>query len=292
MNLDNLYSKFSAPQSLSENDIDLFKDLSIKYPYAQLFSIFYLKALSANKDIRFEEELSKHAFKITDRAKLYELIHAEATPHTEEVSMEETTTHESEEHTVEEIVSDLEEIVEVESPVAPEPPIQQENLKQRDEDLLELEKEILASIVASSYSLEKEEERFEKKQEDAAEGQRQETLIPSKNEARSFTDWLSSGDTETSSKTKNDDFVQRFIAGDKEEIKQESKTPFYSASKKAKESVSEESLIYSETLANIFALQGNYPKAIAAFQQLMLTIPEKKRYFAQKIEELNKKINT
>ena len=69
------------------------------------------------------------------------------------------------------------------------------------------------------------------------------------------------------------------------------KNEFYSAPKKAKESISEEKLIYSETLANIYQMQGNYPKAILAFQQLMLTIPEKKRYFAEKIKELNKKIN-
>ena len=48
----------------------------------------------------------------------------------------------------------------------------------------------------------------------------------------------------------------------------------------------------SETLGKIFELQGNYPKAIFVYEQLLLANPEKKTYFAARIEELNKKINS
>ena len=48
----------------------------------------------------------------------------------------------------------------------------------------------------------------------------------------------------------------------------------------------------TETLANIFAIQGNFPKAIIAYEQLMLTNPEKKIFFAQRIKELKEKLNT
>jgi hypothetical protein len=47
----------------------------------------------------------------------------------------------------------------------------------------------------------------------------------------------------------------------------------------------------SETLAKIFALQGNFPKAIFAYQQLILINPEKKIFFASQIVELQKKLN-
>ena len=63
---------------------------------------------------------------------------------------------------------------------------------------------------------------------------------------------------------------------------------FYSPQKKAKESLNAETIPVSETLAKIFELQGNYPKAIAVYQQLILNFPEKKTYFARQIRNLPK----
>ncbi|NBX81313.1 MAG: hypothetical protein EBQ94_13240, partial [Flavobacteriales bacterium] len=54
------------------------------------------------------------------------------------------------------------------------------------------------------------------------------------------------------------------------------KKEFFSPSKKAKESVDENKMPVSETLAKIFALQGNYPKSIYVYEQLILIFPEKK----------------
>jgi hypothetical protein len=47
----------------------------------------------------------------------------------------------------------------------------------------------------------------------------------------------------------------------------------------------------SETLAKIFALQGNFSKAIYVYEQLILIFPEKKTFFASQIKNLKKKIN-
>jgi hypothetical protein len=71
-----------------------------------------------------------------------------------------------------------------------------------------------------------------------------------------------------------------------------SKSTFYSPSNMAKKSVIEPDDLVTETLASIYAQQGNYQKAINFYQKLSLKFPEKSRYFAALIEELNKKSNS
>jgi hypothetical protein len=60
---------------------------------------------------------------------------------------------------------------------------------------------------------------------------------------------------------------------------------------KAKQSVEDQEELITETLARIYADQMLFSKAIAAYKILMLKNPEKRRYFASQIENLEKKIN-
>jgi hypothetical protein len=65
---------------------------------------------------------------------------------------------------------------------------------------------------------------------------------------------------------------------------------FYSAENKAKESLLETEDLVTETLAQIYAAQGNIHKAIRAYEILSLKFPQKNTYFAAKIEELKKQL--
>ena len=68
------------------------------------------------------------------------------------------------------------------------------------------------------------------------------------------------------------------------------KREFYSPSKKAKESIDGNKMPVSETLAKIFVLQGNYPKAIYVYEQLIIIYPKKKSIFASQIKQLSNKL--
>lgn len=60
---------------------------------------------------------------------------------------------------------------------------------------------------------------------------------------------------------------------------------------KARQSSEDQDEMITETLARIYADQMLYSKAIAAYKILILKNPEKRRYFANQIEILQKKIN-
>lgn len=183
------------------------------------------------------------------------------------------------------------------------------------------EKELLAQTLASSYSLEVEEGEkssdniddllhdIQHKNEDTipvdeereANIDRTEDIIepsefkhPVSLDAKlTFSSWLRSdshyienhpAEKNQESHTQKD--IEQLFEGRKE------KKEFFSPTKKAKESLDENRVPVSETLAKIFIMQGNYPKAIYAYEQLMLIIPEKKSFFANQIKELKKKLNS
>ncbi|HXP50705.1 MAG TPA: hypothetical protein VN922_12155 [Bacteroidia bacterium] len=92
-----------------------------------------------------------------------------------------------------------------------------------------------------------------------------------------------------STPSKTIDIIDRFL--NNEPRISRPKTEFFSPSKAAKLSVTDDEALVSETLAKIYLTQGNLPKALKAYESLLLQNPEKSTYFAARIEEIRHKID-
>jgi tetratricopeptide (TPR) repeat protein len=115
----------------------------------------------------------------------------------------------------------------------------------------------------------------------------------SSNETHSFDEWLKllpASEVKTDIKAekpipkKASDIIKQFLENEPRISKP--KAEFFSPSKAARNSIMEDDGLVSETLAKIYQQQGNYQKAIKAYETLILQNPQKKAYFAARIKEI------
>jgi len=267
LNSEYIHSKLTNIQTCSSEDAIHFASMIELYPYASSFSILYLKSLSNSKDIRFDSELEKHAFRIQSRSVLFDLLHNK---------------NEEQQILIPEIIE-----IETQQEITSEELVIEE-IENRD---LELEKQILSAAFSANY-VDKELTQIEPEvvSSEIIFLPTQEMLSPKKPEiddstSLSFGSWLKVNNSRAilSEEIDTEEPKQEFYTFEKP------KKEFFSPVKKAKESVDENKMPVSETLARIFELQGNIPKAIYVYEQLSLIFPKKKTYFASQINLLKKK---
>ena len=151
--------------------------------------------------------------------------------------------------------------------------------QEKNKDLNVLEKNIYGSLIQNQLinELENQQEVFLSDQE----------VDSPVRETMSLNEWLLIKPSQISnSKEKEIDDIIKNLNDRK--ISTEKKN-FYSASNAAKNSLKDNHEMNTETLAEIYVKQGNYPKAIEIYQQLMLSNPEKKLFFASRIKYIKLK---
>ena len=103
-------------------------------------------------------------------------------------------------------------------------------------------------------------------------------------EILTFSEWLT-GEKKTTPDQFHVKLIDDFIT-ENPVISPVQKKDFYSPVEKGKESISDTNLPFSETLAEIFANQGNKEMALKGYEKLMLNNPKKSAYFAGLIKKL------
>ena len=352
LSISDIVKRIQDPSVLNSNDLEDLKAMADTFPYAQVFPILYLKTLANKKDLRFEQELVRYAYRISDREQLYQLITAsQDKTETPELAIDlasdkqsqievpsEEPTHVSEnllsediEESEEDIIplnirsldeaiqssnTDLKETSAVEQNEREEQNKEQnenesesENEEQSEVVLEEFEKEVLAETLSNNFqlgSVSEENSTIDSEISDQ-EPEPKESFSGTNEEEtdskKSFSSWLRANTNDPKplydeEKDRIESILESFLEKQpsisrptKSDTQEERpKKEFYSATRKAKESISTDHMPVSETLAKIFSLQGNFPKAIFVYEQLILLNPEKKVFFAAQIEELKKKL--
>lgn len=318
MNLDQLTAYIEDPSLLDASTLPVLKDLAEKHPFSSIYSLLYLNAVARFNSVSLDEALNDHAYQLNDRKKLYQLVHSnfdstksfQSTPTANEEIIEVAAKIEQTPVIVSMVEENLsfstDELPDEQAIIVSTDIIEDEKINVTDEISENIREEIATNItfdrVTSAHSFEQAYKLDTEVPEKTIIVEEKITPVKKINltEKRSFTSWLSIQNTGniTQEITENKEtkevkpeaiaIIDRFIA--QQPSISRTKNEFFSPSKKAKESLSEDALPVSETLAKIYAAQGNFPKAIHVYHQLSLNFPEKKSLFALRIEELKKKI--
>jgi len=264
------------PEFLGDSDFSDLKALSEDYPYSGILQTLYAKALHNCNSIFFEEQLKKTAIVNANRKKLYQIIHQPKLQKTiDKIEVEIQTPTKGIEKTSLEPLSGLDKT-----------PRKEKEESERDFD--EVENNILIEAINSTMHLDVPDTI--PPIDELIPPQRQELNLDSTDSQEKikseFTDWFSNSNTSFKKNKDISSLVEGFLEA---EDSKSNKKDFFSPTNLAKISLVDNEEFVTETLAKVYASQGNFEKAIRIYERLMLDNPEKKTFFASQIRSLKEK---
>lgn len=289
-----LIQLISTPYASSYSDMEKLQDLKKQFPFFQ--SAHMLLTLVSKKFDSgiYQDTLRRTAISIPNRARLYNLLNS-----AEEVK---------EETIVQTQTSEIEHLKAIELHSDKKLPSEEELNKQVEKEIAKdvitafVEKEVLKTHDWYKPKEKKEVKKVEEKKEEINAGsfsdwlqalkkvdRVEETTKPKieeveEEESRIITEFKKPVEV----KAKEKAIIDKIIEAEPGNIRLDPNQKFFEANQKAKESLLENEHLVTETLAKIYALQGNVPKAIRAYEILSLKFPQKSAYFASLIENLKK----
>lgn len=307
------------PSLLDKQSLPHLQKLVKDFPYFQSAHILLSLASKKWDASVYQQSLKKSAIVVTNRAHLFHLIHRleqtpieEAVPVVTPIQKAEAPaedTHQEDTRQELEILKAAEISTEAVNETVSEKPVEIEKPALNAEQILEKE---IASQVVNAF--------VEKEILKTPDLHRPK---PPVEEPESFGDWLSflkknngesyqqieekvnkeksvekapvaepekpvvpANDPVQARKQKNKAIIDKIIETSPGLIRHKEEQKFYTADIKAKESLLENEHLVTETLARIYALQGNVNKAVRAYEILSLKFPQKSAYFATLIQKL------
>jgi hypothetical protein len=260
MNKSVIYNCIEFPQGRAFTYENELKEVTTSYPYFQTAQILLAFSLKSNEDYRFSNQIRKTSIQTYDRKALWYLLNEE----------KKSISNEIEEKKIEIVlekntINDLTENVGL--------------LHEEDSKKIETQ--------PPATSLLKAEEKNHPKED----------TIKKESSFHTFSEWLQLQKAGTNSNVpkvaiktienpqNSNELIEKFIQTEPR-ISKPTKATFFSPQVMAKKSIEENDEIVSETLANIYAAQGDVQRATKVYKKLGLLNPEKSAYFAALIKKL------
>jgi tetratricopeptide (TPR) repeat protein len=268
-----------SPGSLTMGSIGPLEQLVHDYPYFQTADMLYTLNLSKENSIKFSDQLKVSSAYAPDRRVLKQLIQS-----IQHITKRQEVASENKEGQKETSVQEI--------AIAEE-----DNIRLADEDLnlphlidiFQTELDKIESIPKDSYEFRHLQSLAGKLESLLKEHIQLKQTTPDHYFEEYNLSHLEESPAQEKKPISGSDLIDKFIK-ENPRIVPEPQTVFFDPVDFAKQSLIDNDEIVSETLAKIYYRQGNLAKAIKIYKKLSLLNPEKRFYFAGRIEKIRKEI--